>query len=193
MSHDYDVIVPESRWPSAKAFQTALDADGGTVKLQGINDWDKPTPVNWEPEFPVTLNGEPVGFEVYVYQILTRTDGERTGKSELIESMDEHGMDSSLVVDGSYVFSVALRHGDDEWESARQLMSALTRHFDGYGFEFQAGTFGGADWAKSLGETLDAGKQEYDRIVQEMAARPANNPQSVNSDSFWSRLTGFFK
>lgn len=151
MSFDYFVAVHKNKWPSAKAVQTSLERLGFPVTLAATPDQAFSVE---EGSFglPVVFEGRSVVLEADIEQATDVDDAE-----SLFGYIAKCAASNFAISNGDYFLILTFRSDADQIRAGLYLAAALILAFDGYGFENQAETHGGAAFAEQLvAEASDA-------------------------------------
>jgi hypothetical protein len=144
MSFDYFVAVHKENWPSAKAFQASLERLGFPVALASAPD--RALSVEEDSfSLPVFFEGRSVVLQADIHQA-TDTDDEES----LFGYIAKCAASNFAISDGDYFLILTFRSDADQIRAGLYLAAALILTFNGYGFENQAETHGGAAFADQL-------------------------------------------
>lgn len=144
MSFDYFVAVHKDKWPSAEAVQASLERLGFPVTLASAPD--RAFSVE-EGSFslPVFFEGRSVVLEADIEQATDTDDDE-----SLFGYIAKCAASNFAISDGDCFLTLTFRSDADQIRAGLYLAATLILSFDGYGFENQAETHGGAAFAEQL-------------------------------------------
>ena len=150
MSFDYFVAVHEPDWPTAEKVQGALEALGYPLRL--ADSPSEPFGVKFRNGLAVHFEGKPVLLEADVEQAVDADDPE-----SLFGYIAECAGGNFKISNGDYFLTLTFRSDADQIRAGLYLAAAMILSFNGYGFENQAETHGGNDFAAQLlSEASDA-------------------------------------
>jgi hypothetical protein len=156
LSFDYFVAVHNHNWPTAAAMQAAL------VRLEyplalGEAPQEPLSVAEWTFSLPVVFEGRPVVLEADIRQATDVGDAE-----SLFGYLAQCAAPDFTILDGDYFLTLTFRSDADQVRAGLYLAAAMILAFDGYGFENQFETHGGADFAQVLlDEASDASAFEF--------------------------------
>jgi hypothetical protein len=144
MSFDYFVAVHKDKWPSAKAVQASLEKLRCPVTL--VSTPDRAFSIQ-EGSFslPVVFEGRSVVLEADIEQATDADDAE-----SLFGYIAKCAASNFSISNGDYFLILTFRSDADQIRAGLYLAAALILEFDGYGFENQTETHGGAAFANQL-------------------------------------------
>ncbi len=151
MSFDYFVAVRKDKWPSAKAVQASLERLGFPVTLAVKAD-QAFSVQEGSFSLPVFFEGRSVVLEASIEQATDVDDAE-----SLFGYIAQCAAPNFAISNGDYFLTLTFRSDAEQIRAGLYLAAALILSFDGYGFENQAETHGGATFADQLvAEASDA-------------------------------------
>lgn len=140
MSFDYFVAVRREKWPTAQGVQAALERLSYPVSLESAAA--EPFSVaNFN--LSVVFEGRPVALEADVEQASEIDDGET-----LRGYIAQCSASNFLISNGDYFLTLTFRSDADQIHAGLYLAAAMILSFDGYGFENQFESHGGAEFAQ---------------------------------------------
>ena len=144
MSFDYFVAVHRDKWPTAREVQAALERLSYPVSLASALD-EPFSVVKGDFNLPVIFEGRAVSLEA---------DIERASDIEDAESLWGYIAQCSAtnfcISNGDYFLTLTFRSDVDQIRAGLYLAAAMIFAFDGYGFENQFESHGGAQFARQL-------------------------------------------
>ena len=182
MSFDYFVAVHNVDWPTAQGVQASLERLGYPVRLADAS----PTPfavADFREGLAVTFEGRPVVLEADIEKA-----GDADDPESLFGYIAECSVSNFKISNGDYFLTLTFRSDADQIRAGLYLAAAMIKSFNGYGFENQAETHGGLEFADQLlAEASDAAAFERPQ-PKVVAAQVQTAP--VRSRGFLSRLFG---
>jgi hypothetical protein len=158
MSFDYFVAVHEADWPTAENLQESLKSLGYPLRLESA----PPAPfevTDFRTGLSVQFEGRPVILEASTEQA---TDVDYS--DSLFGYIAECSTSEFKISNGDYFLTLTFRSDADQIRAGLYLAAAMILACNGYGFENQAETHGGAAFADRLiAEASDA--QAFERAA----------------------------
>jgi hypothetical protein len=179
VSFDYFVAVHRQNWPSASKVQLALETLGYPLQLADASG--KPFAVEFREGLAVDFEGRRVLLEAQIEQASDADDPE-----SLFGYIAECAAQNFNISNGDFFLTLTFRSDADQIRAGLYLAAAMILSFNGYGFENQAETHGGSEFADQLlAEASDVEAFEDRPEIVEQAAQTA--PSVIN------RLLGIFR
>ena len=184
MSFDYFVAVHEKDWPTAAGVQSALDGLGYPLRLVDA----RPIPfavADFKDGLAVEFEEKRVLLEAFIEQASDADDPD-----SLYGYIAESAQANFNISNGDYFLTLTFRSDADQIRAGLYLAAAIILSFNGYGFENQAETHGGKDFADQLlAEAADA--QAFERPA---VSYDDFTPSSVQANpSIIDRILGIFR
>ena len=180
MSFDYFVAVHEKDWPTAEKVQHSLESLGYPLRLADA----LPLPfavANFRDGLAVEFEGKPVALEADVEQATDADDPE-----SLFGYIAECAAQNFKISNGDYFLTLTFRSDADQIRAGLYLAAAMILSFNGYGFENQAETHGGEDFAEQLlSEASDAAA--FERPMESTPSAVDTTPSIID------RIFGIFR
>jgi len=175
MSFDYFVAVHRQDWPTAEHVQQNLESLGYPLRLAEAPALPF-TVADFLEGLPVVFEGRPVVLEA---EIDVATDAD--DPESLFGYIAECAASNFKISNGDYFLTLTFRSDADQIRAGLYLAAAMILSFDGYGFENQAETHGGLDFAEQLlAEAADAEAFDSPPPAYQLASRPeAAAPTSI--------------
>ncbi|MEQ1519054.1 MAG: hypothetical protein ABL931_21450 [Usitatibacteraceae bacterium] len=150
MSFDYFVAVHQQNWPTSAKVQLALETLGYPLLLADAPD--EPFAVDFREGLAVDFEGRSVLLEADIEQATDADDPE-----SLFGYIAECAAQNFKISNGDFFLILTFRSDADQIRAGLYLAAAMILSFNGYGFENQAETHGGSEFADQLlAEASDA-------------------------------------
>jgi hypothetical protein len=138
------VAVGQDKWPTAAAVQRAIKSLEYPLAL--VSSPDQPFSLtDGSCSLPVVFEGRPVELEAEIDRVTEIDDPE-----SLFGYIAACSAPKFKIRDGDYFLTLTFRSDADRMRAGLYLAAALILTFDGYGFENQFESHGGADFANQL-------------------------------------------
>lgn len=155
MSFDYFVAVHEKDWPTAEQVQLSLERLGYPLRLAEARSLPFAV-ADLREGLTVEFEGKLVVLEAQIEQASDADDPE-----SLFGYIADCAAKNFKISNGDYFLWLTFRSDADQIRAGLYLAAAMIHSFDGYGFENQAETHGGEDFAEQLlSEASDAASFE---------------------------------
>ena len=179
MSFDYFVAVHRESWPTAEAVQESLAKLGYPLAL-AIAPSTPFSVADGTFGLPVVFEGRPVSLEVDIEQATDADDSD-----SLFGYIAEVAAPSFAISNGDYFLKLTFRSDADQIRAGLYLAAAMIKSFGGYGFENQAESHGGLDFADQLlAEAADAAAFQRPTPSYQLASTPAISERPTITGGF---------
>jgi len=177
MSFDYFVAVHKADWPTGTGVQSALEAWGFPVRLKEAAA--APFEVkDFRAGLPVLFEGREV-----VLEADTEVAADADDTDSLFGYIAECAAPNFKISNGDHFLTLTFRSDPDQIRAGLYLAAAMIKSFNGYGFENQAETHGGLDFAEQiLVEASDASAFERTDLIPaepSLAFAPPEKPRGI--------------
>jgi len=144
MSFDYFVAVHRRDWPTAESVQLSLERRGYPLRLVEAPAVSFKVE-NFREGLHVIFEGRPVTLEADMEQATDADDPD-----SLFGYIAECASKNFTISNGDFFLTLTFRSDADQVRAGLYLAAAMILEHNGYGFENQAETHGGADFAHQL-------------------------------------------